>query len=336
VSDPAPSPELFFETITGYQRVGALKGALDLGLFSAIGRGRATAPDLAARCGASPRGVRILCDYLTTLGFLLKEGDRYGLTADSATFLDRGSPAYLGASLEFLLASPLTEAFGDVAAAVRRGGTVVPRDGSLAPEHPIWVTFARVMTATAGAAAGPLAALAGFEAGRRARVLDVAAGHGRYGIAIAERYPAAEVVALDWPNVLEVARENARAAGLGDRFRTLAGSALEVEYGAGYDLVLLTNFLHHFDPATCRAVLRKVHAALAPGGRAVTLEVVPDDDRISPPQQARFGLVMLCTTPSGDAYTFPEYEAMFREAGFTRSELHPLPSTLQRAIVSHR
>src|SRR5262249_52031288 len=116
----SPSPELFFDTITAYQRVGALKGAVDLDLFSAIGAGRETAATLAARCDASPRGVRILCDYLTTLGFLVKDGDRYGLTADSATFLDRRSPAYMGPTVEFLLSPPFIEAFGEVAAAVRR------------------------------------------------------------------------------------------------------------------------------------------------------------------------------------------------------------------------
>ncbi len=67
---PAPSPELFFDTITAYQRTAALKGALELDLFSAIGGNRETAETLAGRCGGSPRGVRILCDYLTSLGLL--------------------------------------------------------------------------------------------------------------------------------------------------------------------------------------------------------------------------------------------------------------------------
>jgi predicted nicotinamide N-methyase len=336
VSDPARSPELFFDTITAYQQVGALKGALDLDLFSAIGPGRETAATLAARCGASPRGVRILCDYLTSLGFLVKTDDRYGLTADSAIFLDRRSPAYLGPTVAFLLSAELTEAFGDVAAAVRRGGTALPQGGSLAPDHPIWVTFARAMAPMAAPAARALADLVALERGRPARVLDLAAGHGLYGIAFAQRDPAVEVVAQDWPSVLEVAWENAVAAGVGDRFRTIAGSALEVEYGRGHDVVLLANFLHHFDPATCRAVLGKVHAALAPGGRAVTLEIVPDESRVAPPLPARFALVMLCSTPGGDAYTFGEYEQMLRDAGFTRSERHPLPPTPQQVIVSRR
>src|SRR5258706_4316757 len=113
--------------------------------------------------------------------------------------------------------------------------------------------------------------LTGAERASSLRVLDIAAGHGMYGITFAQKNPNAEVTALDWPNVLEVARENALAAGVIDRFKTIEGSAFDVEFGIGYDLVLLTNFLHHFDVAGCETLLRKVHAALGNGGRVVTL-----------------------------------------------------------------
>src|SRR5204863_9150698 len=124
------------------------------------------------------------------------------------------------------------------------------------------------------------------------------------------QYPNAEIVAQDWPNVLEVAQENARAAGVSDRYRTLPGSAFDVEFGSGYDLILLTNFLHHFDVPTCERLLRKVHAALGEGGRAVTLEFVPNEDRVTPPDQAAFSLNMLALTPGGDAYTFAALDSM--------------------------
>ena len=93
--------------MTAYQRSAALKGALDLDLFSAIGAGAGTAPALAERCGASPRGTRMLCDYLTATGFLRKDGDTYALTPDSAVFLDRQSPACVADAAEFLYAPEL-------------------------------------------------------------------------------------------------------------------------------------------------------------------------------------------------------------------------------------
>src|SRR6185503_4640060 len=107
-------------------------------------------------------------------------------------------------------------------------------------------------------------------------------------------------------NVLEVARANAEAMGIAGRFRTIAGSAFEVDFGSGYDVALLPNFLHHFDFATNIALLKKVRAALKPGGLAAVIEFVPNEDRVSPPDGALFAMRMLGTTPAGDAYTFIE------------------------------
>lgn len=331
-----PSPQLFFQTINAYQRTEGLKAAIELEVFTAVGEGKSTAAEIAQRCGASERGIRILCDFLCIMGFLTKEGQQYRLTADSAMFLDKGSPAYLGEAREFLLSPMLTEGFKDFAGAVRKGGTVVSDEGTIAPQHPIWVKFARAMAPMMALPAQLMAKLVDPQADRKLKILDIAAGHGLYGIEFAKRNLGAEVVALDWTNVLTIANENARSAGVDDRFTTLEGSAFEVDYGTGYDLVLLTNFLHHFDPPTCEILLRKVYAALSEGGRAVTLEFVPNEDRISPPDAAAFSIMMLGGTPGGDAYTFSELERMFKSSGFVRSEIHPLLPSIQQVVISQK
>ena len=107
------------------------------------------------------------------------------------------------------------------------------------------------------------------------RVLDIAAGHGLFGIEIAKQNPQAHVTGLDWAPVLRVALENARKAGVHDRYDMLPGSAFEVDFGGPYDAVLLTNFLHHFDQPTCVGLLQKVHAALRPGGNAPRWSLCP-------------------------------------------------------------
>jgi ubiquinone/menaquinone biosynthesis C-methylase UbiE len=173
-------------------------------------------------------------------------------------------------------------------------------------------------------------------ADRKLKILDIAAGHGLFGLAFAKRNPQAEVVALDWPAVLEVAKENAAAAGVSDRYSTIPGSAFEVDMGSGYDLVLVTNFLHHFDPPTCELLLKKVRASLNDGGRVITLEFVPNDDRITPIESAGFALVMLGGTPSGDAYTFHDLEKMFKNAGYSHSEIHPVAGSIQNVSESRK
>ena len=328
------SPMLFFETVNAFHRSEALKAAIELNLFTAIAEGNETTDAIARACAASERGTRILCDYLTVLGFLIKQDSTYKLTPDSAAFLNRHSPAYMGSAIEFLLSPMLAQGFYETAAAVRKGGTV--SNDTVAPENPIWVKFARGMAPLMMPAAQAIARLVDPQHDRKLRVLDIAAGHGRFGITLAERNPQVEVTALDWAAVLEVAKENAAAAGIGERYHTLAGSAFEVDLRTGYDVVLITNFLHHFDPPTNEALLRKVHAALKDGGCAATLEFVPNADRISPPGAAMFSLIMLVGTPAGDAYTYAELERMFANAGFARSELHPLAPLPHSVVISYK
>ena len=331
-----PNPALLFQTINAYQRTEALKAAIELEVFTAIGEGKTTAAEIAQRCGAAERGIRILCDFLTIMGFLTKAEKTYSLTADSAMFLDKKSPAYMGGATEFMLSPMLTAGYKDFTAAVRKGGVAASEEGTIAPDHPIWVDFARAMAALMALPAELMARLVDPEAKQKLKILDIAAGHGFFGIAFARHNPNVEVVAVDWANVLEVAKENAAKAGVADRYSTIPGSAFDVAYGEGYDLVLLTNFLHHFDPPTCEKLLRKVHAALKPGGRAVTLEFIPNEDRISPPESASFAVMMLGSTPAGDAYTFPELEKMMTAAGFGKSEFHQLPPSIQQVVISQK
>ena len=329
-----PNPQYIFETITAYQRSAALKAAIELDIFTAIAEGADTAEALAEKCAASAKGLRVLCDYMTVSGFLTKEENRYSLTRDAAAFLNRHSPAYAGSAVHFLQSPTLMQSFADVAAAVRKGGTVASEAGTMAPDHPVWVEFARAMAPMMAMPADLIGRLIRVETMESCKVLDIAAGHGMFGIALARQNPKAEIIALDWANVLDVARENAEKAGVADRYTTRPGSAFDVEYGDGYDLVLLTNFLHHFDPDTNTELLKKVHAALKPGGRAVTFEFVPNEDRVSPPVPAAFSMVMLASTAHGDAYTFSEYQEMFGKAGFAASEFHNLPPTMQQVLVS--
>jgi len=322
--------------INAHHNTEALKAAIELEVFTAIGEGNKSAGQIAKRCGASEKGMRVLCDYLTIMGMLTKENGVYGLTLDSSVFLDKKSPAYLGGATDFLCAPGLTGGAKDITGAVRRGGTMMEDDGTVGHDNPVWVTFARAMAPMMAMPSQLMAKLVDPQGDRKLKILDIAAGHGLFGLAFATNNPQAEITALDWAGVLEVAKENAAKAGVSDRYSTIEGSAFDVDFGSGYDVVLLTNFLHHFDAPTNETLLRKVRSALADGGRAVTLEFVPNDDRVTPPDAAAFAIIMLSSTPSGDAYTFAEIERMASNAGFARSTVHPLPPSIQTVVISQK
>jgi ubiquinone/menaquinone biosynthesis C-methylase UbiE len=328
-----PTPERFFNAMNAHHQTEALKTAVELEVFTAIAEGNTTAATIAKRCQAAERGVRMLCDFLTIHGFLTKDGIDFGLAPDTAVFLSRKSPAYLGGVMEFMLSPRSREAFTHLTTAVRCGGTALG-EGSVAAENPEWVTFARAMMPLTRMPAQMMAAELRKD-GEAHKVLDIAAGHGMYGIGVAKENPAAQVYAADWKNVLEVAQANAQAMGVGERYHLIPGDAFKTDFGSDYDLVLIPNFLHHFDVSSCTAFLKKVRSVLKPNGRAAILEFIPNDDRVSPPTAAAFSMIMLANTPSGDAYTFAEIESMGKNAGFARTELSPREIGFSRLAIAY-
>jgi 2-polyprenyl-3-methyl-5-hydroxy-6-metoxy-1,4-benzoquinol methylase len=318
-----PSPDLFFDTVQAYQRTAALRAAIDLDLFTAIGDGAQTVPAIAQQIQSPERGTRILCDYLTIVGFLTKQGDRYQLTPDTTVFLSKHSPAYMGGTMAFLGAPEIVHHFDDLAATIRRG-SIPKAESTVSDENPLWETFARAMIPMMMMPAQGIAEILGPGSGP-IKVLDIAAGHGIFGVVMAQKNPQAEIVAVDWPGVLRVATENAGKMGVAARHKTVPGDAFSVDWGSGYDVALMTNFLHHFDTETCTTLLKKVAASLKTGGRIAILEFVPNDDRVTPPAAATFAMQMLGGTPHGDVYTLADLTAMLKAAGFSSVSSHPTP-----------
>lgn len=250
-------------------------------------------------------------------------------------FLDRASPAYLGSVVDFLASSEhLAHFLDDPGSFVRNGGA--SGMAGVAPDNPVWLKFAKAMIPFVAPCTEGVAAEVATWPRAPHKVLDIAAGHGTFGIAVAKALPGAEIVAVDWQSVLALAEQNASAAGVADRYKTLPGSAFDVDWGSGYDLVLLPNFLHHFDPPTCVSLLQKVRASLSREGRALAVEFVPNEDRVSPPFPASFAFHMLATTPKGDAYTRTDLADMARSAGFAGVTLKSLPPSPQSLVLFDR
>jgi len=327
------TPTVVFENLQAFQRTAALKAAIELDVFRAVGQGPGDVASIARHARASERGTRILCDYLVVIGLLQKVDGRYQHTPSSAAFLDPTSPSCLASMAQFLSNPEMRKPYEHLSDIVRNGRTVLPGEGSVEPENPIWVLFAQSMAPMMAPLAGPLGKVVLDGRTGAMNVLDIAAGHGLFGIEVAKQNPQAHVTGLDWAPVLRVALENARKAGVQDRYDMLPGSAFDVDFGGPYDAVLLTNFLHHFDVETCVGLLKKVRSSIKPGGCAATLEFVPNEDRVSPPMPASFSMTMLATTVAGDAYTFRELADMYAQAGFKKVTPHPIPMSPHTVVM---
>src|ERR1700733_12082113 len=137
-ADAPPNPGLVFDMVQAYQRAAALKAAIELDLFRAIGEGPGDVASIARHCSASERGIRILCDFLVINGVLAKHDGHYKHTPSSAAFLDPASPACMASVAQFLTESAIMQADGQLTEIVRTGRTHLPGQGTLEPDNPIW------------------------------------------------------------------------------------------------------------------------------------------------------------------------------------------------------
>jgi hypothetical protein len=330
IAEP-PNPALILADFRAFERSLALRTAIELDLFTLVEAGHDTPATLAVAAGASERGVRILCDFLTVSGHLTKQSTRYGLTPASHRYLTSGSPAFIGSGVRFIASDGNLRSFSRLAAAVKNGGA--EPEARTVPDAATWVGFARFMASISKPIADAAANVLELDPRAPMQVLDIAAGHGIYGLAIAARCPLAHVFALDHAEVLAVASENAVRAGVSERFHLMPGDAFHAAFGGPYDLILVPNFAHHFDRETNVGFFAKCHAALKAAGRLALVEFIPNDDRVSPPPDAAFALTMLATTEKGDAYTCREFADMLTRAGF-RHVRQPDLGQLPRWVIT--
>ena len=327
---PAVTPERLLQLAWGYAPPLIIEAGVRHGVFDLLGDGPQTAEEVAHLANASPRGMRAIMNALAGLQLLSKDAEgRFSLTPESAAFLLKSRPAYVGGMIEHT-STQLLPSWLHLNEIVRTGkpDRGVNREAGGAE---FFHQFVEAIFPMSYAAAQRLADVLEIAAAHRpTSVLDLAAGSGVWGITLAQRSPQVSVTAVDWSGVLDVTRRVAARCGVADRFRFVGGDLLAADFGSGHDIAILGHILHSEGENRSRELLQKTFRALAPGATVAIQEFLVDDDRSSATMSLIFAVNMLAMTDEGDTFTFNEIAGWLREAGFEnpRAVESPGPSPL--------
>ena len=291
-----------------YKKSQILFTAFDAGIFDLLESERSAA-DVASVLGWSERGTGMLLDGLLALDLVRKRDGRYQNAPMASACLAREGEVYQGNILRHSEGS--WNAWAALADRVRTGACEPPGDR--------WTgdglrNFILGMSNIAKLSAREVLEMVDLSEFRH--MLDLAGGPATYAIAFLQANSEMKATLFDFPDVVNIAREQVAKAGLESRFDYRAGNCLEDDLGRGYDLVFVSNLIHSFSLEENGRLVRRVYDALEPGGAIIIKDFILDNDRSGPPFSLIFALHMLIHTPGGGTYTFDEVQAWTDAAGF--------------------
>ncbi|HLH53477.1 MAG TPA: methyltransferase dimerization domain-containing protein [Verrucomicrobiae bacterium] len=309
------TPERIMQFAWGYAPPLIIRSALQLRVFDLLDASPRTIDEVARATGASRRGLTAILNALVGLQLLTRTNAHYSLTPDSAAFLVSTRPGYHGRFFDHTIDQILPK-WLKLDEVVRTGKPAAAVNDQ-AQGAEFFAGFVESLFPMAYPAARALGEHLGLANARTpVRVLDLAAGSGVWGIALAQQSTQVRVSAVDWPIVLETTKRVAARHGVGDRLETIAGDLLQVDFGTGHNIAVLGQILHSEGEKRSRQLIKKTFEALAPGGTIAVAEFTPNEERTGPPNALLFAVNMLVNTDEGDTFTFKEVSDWLIEAGF--------------------
>lgn len=341
--DPPPpdlTPGRILEVGMAFWSSKALLSAVELGLFSLLADGPQTGAAIEGRLGLHPRATDDFLDALVAIGMLDRHGDGagalYANTGETAAFLDRASPAYVGGILEMANAR-LYPFWADLTTALRTGQpqNEIKHSGKPLFEE-LYADPARLeqfMDAMTGVSMANFEAFAAkFDFEPYGTMADIGGATGQLSCLVARSHPHLACRSFDLPVVQPIARRRIAAAGLADRVTAEPIDFLTDELPPA-DLITMGMILHDWNLEQKKRLIAKAYRALSEGGAFVAIENIIDDARRS----NAFGLLMSLNmlVEFGDAFDFTgaDFTGWCLEAGFRRCEILPLAGPASAAIA---
>jgi ubiquinone/menaquinone biosynthesis C-methylase UbiE len=306
------TPERIYQFAFGYAPPLVLEAAIRHHVFDVLDSGPKSLEEIHEASGASRRGLSAILNFLVGFDFLRKQGAKFVLAPESAAFLVSTKPGFQGGLIrhtsEQLLPNWLQ--LNKVVATGRPAKSVNQQE----PGSEFFQQFVNDIFPMSYNVAQELArylALSG-----PVSVLDLAAGSGVWGIALAQSAPEVRVTAVDWHGVIPVTQKTVARFGLSERFSYREGDLLETDFGSGYNVATLGHILHSEGEERSKQLLKKTFAALAPGGTIAIAEFLVNADRTGPVNGLTFAINMLVNTDCGDTFSFEEIRGWLSAAGF--------------------
>ena len=324
-TETSPTPERIMQFAFGYGPTLIIETALRLRIFDLLDSSPKTVQELSAATGASPRGLTAILNALVGLEFLSCHSGDYALTPESAAFLVSTKPGFHGTLFRHTVGQLLPK-WQQLPEVVRTGK---PAMAVNAHDHGavFFAEFVESLFPLSYQAAKALGEHLQIAASNTpVSVLDLAAGSGVWGIALAQQSSRVRLRAVDWPEVLKVTRKVAQQHGVADRLDLVAGDLETADFGTGHQVATLGHILHSEGRERSRRLLRKTFDALSSGGTIAIMEFLPNEERTGPPNALLFAVNMLVNTDHGDTFTFGEISGWLAEAGFIKPRLLEVPA----------
>lgn len=324
------TPERLMELSFAYAPPLIISAGVSNRVFDSLEDRAKTPEQVAEETGASARALRILMNALVGLNLLKKDRQgKYSLTDESAAFLLSKKPG-THAGFFGTIAPQLISRWLGLSDIVREGRPAV----AVNQETEGTEFFTQLVENIIPLSYPPAQKLGDHlklaRAKNEIRVLDLAAGSGIWGIALAQKSPRVRVSAVDWAGMIPTTKRITQKFAVGERFNYVEGDILEANFGSGYDIATLGHILHSEGEDRSRQLLAKTFRALKSGGTIAIAEWLVNDDRTKPLPSLMFAVQMLVNTEKGDTFSFNEIKNWLEEAGFkkVRKVEAPGPSPL--------
>src|SRR6266481_5919194 len=295
-----------------------ISAAVNNKVFDTLQDGARTVEQVKKQTGGSARGLRSIMDALVGMELLKKDRQsRYSLTPESRAFLISEQPGTLAGFFGSILPVMISR-WLRITDIVRNGRPAVAVNQETEGTEFFSQLVENIIPMSYGGAQKLADHLKVSKTKDELRVLDLAAGSGIWGIALAEKSPRVRVAAVDWAGMIPTTKQITRKFGVSDRFEFIGGDLLEANFGNGYDIATLGHIFHSEGEQRSRQLLKKTFGALKPGGTIAIAEWLVNDQRTEPTHSLMFAVQMLVNTEHGDTFSFNEIKSWLEDAGFKK------------------